>query len=156
MNWKEYKYTNSTLIKVDRLDPSALFLLYENSVRVANESNNNTLLATMEPSIWLEKISETIMEYVSHISKFPYFEIGYFYNNNWNAETHNTDELIEFDTIEELEEFIKERGKKSTFVLYYIINYVNLDTLRKYYLVKSKTLSFKAEERDKKIKNIIN
>ena len=155
MNWKEHKWINSTVIRVDRLDPSALFLLYENSLRMGNESNNNVSLASLEPSSWLEQISEVILEYVSYVSKFPCFEIGYFHNNTWNVESYNIEGFDELNSIDELKDFIKERGKKSTFVLYYIINYVDLNTMRKYWLVKSKSVSFKIDERDKKIKKIL-
>lgn len=155
MNWREHKWSNSTVIRVDRLDPSALFLLYENSVRMGNESNNNTLLASLEPSIWLEEISEVILEHVSYVSKFPCFEIGYFHNNVWKTESHNIEGFNEFDSIEELKEFIKEVGKRSTLVLYYIVNYVDLNSMRKYWVLRSKSVSFKLDERDKKIKKIL-
>jgi hypothetical protein len=154
MNWREFKF-ESTLIKVDYIDSSALGVLFENSLRMGNESNNNVMVATVTPEVWMSDIAEIILNNVSYVSKFPTFHTisyknGELERSDYQVDSHN------FDSIDDLKEFIIKKGKLSLLVVYTIIQYIDLKTLNQNWFIRYKEIIDPQTIRDKKIDYLTN
>lgn len=135
MNWKEWKSDQMAVIKVDHLESSALALLFENSYRTGNDTNNNVMVATVSPEGWLDELVPTILDYVSYVCKFPTFQISS-YRNKEILVTHLFAEKLLLNSIDEVKDFLKEKGSFSTLVIYAIIKYVDLSTLKESWAVR--------------------
>ncbi len=105
MNWREFK-PETTLVKVDYIDSSALAVLFENSLRMGNESNNNVMVATVTPEVWMSDLAETILNNVSYVTKFPNFQTISYTNGDLFATSYQVDSAT-FNTIDELKSFIR-------------------------------------------------
>jgi len=150
-NWMEFKGYQATVIPMNELDSSALFLLYDNSSRMCNESNNSVSVATVSPEVWLDDISNLVIENVSYVAKNPVFQmLSYRSTDNIHSTQYSCD-MATFDSFNELTYFIKEKGKFSTLVLFSIVKYVNLDTLVVSWGLRYKEIVDPKQIRDKKL-----
>jgi hypothetical protein len=155
MNWREFKF-ESTLIKVDYIDSSALGVLFENNLRMGNESNNNVMMATVSPEFWMSDISETILNSVSYVTKFPNFQTISYTNGELFATNYQVLDSATFNTIEELKKFIRDKGQMSLLVVYSIIQYVDLKILKTQWVIRYKEIIDPQTIRDKKIDYLTN
>jgi hypothetical protein len=155
MNWREFKF-ESTLIKVDYIDSSALAVLFENSLRMGNESNNNVMVATVTPEVWMSDIAETILNSVSYVTKFPNFQTISYANGELFATNYQALDSATFNTIEELKKFIRDKGQMSLLVVYTILQYVDLKTLTTSWLIRYREIIDPQTIRDKKIDYLTN
>jgi hypothetical protein len=155
MNWREFKF-ESTLIKVDYIDSSALGVLFENSLRMGNESNNNVMVATVTPEVWMSDIAEIILNNVSYVTKFPNFQAISYANGELFATNYQVLDSATFNTIEELKKFIRDKGQMSLLVVYTILQYVDLKTLTTSWLIRYKEIIDPQTIRDKKIDYLTN
>ena len=153
-NWHELKNCHSSVIKIDELDSSALFLLYENSVRMCNESNNNVSIATVSPSSWFDDITNTIINNVSYVCKSANFHIFTFIGPEIMTSTYLCD-LETFNSFEDMDKFIKDKSQFSTLVMFAIIKYVDLDNLTASWVVRYKQIVDQKQIRDNKIEYLI-
>lgn len=153
--WKEIKPENITLYKVDSIDISALFILYENSQRMGNESNNNVMMATVTPEVWFDDLVPTILSSVSFITKLPNFQTISVSNKDLMAQTYSCDKE-EFDSLNSLKDFLNERGTLSVLVVYSVIQYVDLKTLKPSWFLRYKEIIDPQAIRDKKINYLTN
>jgi hypothetical protein len=153
--WKEIKPENITLYKVDSIDISALFILYENSQRMGNERNNNVMMATVTPEVWFDDLVPTILSSVSFISKHPNFQTISVSNKDLMAQTYACDKE-EFDSLNSLKDFLNERGTLSVLVVYSVIQYVDLKTLKPSWFLRYKEIIDPQAIRDKKINYLTN
>jgi hypothetical protein len=153
--WKEIKPENITLYKVDSIDISALFILYENSQRMGNESNNNVMMATVTPEVWFDDLVPTILSSVSFITKLPNFQTISVSNKDLMAQTYACDKE-EFDSLNSLKDFLNERGTLSVLVVYSVIQYVDLKTLKPSWFLRYKEIIDPQAIRDKKINYLTN
>jgi len=153
--WKEIKSEQITLYKVECIDLSALFVLYDNCQRMGNENNNNVMLATVTPEVWFDDLASTILDNVSFIAKFPSFQTFSLTNKDLMVQSYTCDKA-EFETIESLKDFLIEKGRLSVFILYTVIQYVDLKTLKPSWIIRYKEIIDPQTIRDKKIDYLTN
>jgi hypothetical protein len=133
--WKEIKSEQIVLYKVDSIDLSALFILHENCHRMGNENNNNVMLATVTPEVWFDDLVPTILSNVSFITKLPGFQTVSLNGKDLVSQNWTCDKS-EFQSIDSLKDFLVEKGRLSVFILYSIIQYVDLKTLKTFLVHK--------------------
>lgn len=153
--WKENKSDKISLYKVENIDLSALFVLYENCHRMGNENNNNVMSATVTPDIWFDDLVPTILNNVSFVTKFPVFQTISLSGKDLIQQNYNCDR-DEFQSIELLKDFLIEKGRLSVFIIYSIVQYVDLTTLNKYWALRYKEIIDPQTIRDKKIDYLTN
>lgn len=153
--WKEIKSEQITLYKVDWIDLSALFVLYDNCQRMGNENNNNVMLATVTPEVWFDDLVPTILSNVSFVTKVPGFQTVSFNGKDLVAQTYTCDKS-EFQSLDSLKDFLVEKGRLSVFILYSIIQYVDLKTLKPSWFIRYKEIIDPQTIRDKKIDYLTN
>lgn len=153
--WKEFKLENIVLYKVDPVDVSALFVLYENCHRMGNENNNNVMMATVHPEIWFDDISSTILSSVSYITKFTAFETKSLHDKDLILTNYVCD-IKEFELIENLKKFLIEKGRLSILVVYSIIQCVDLKNLKTRWFIRYREIIDPQTIRDKKIDYLTN
>jgi hypothetical protein len=154
MNWRDFK-PETTLVKVDYIDSSALAFLFENSFRMGNESNNNVMVATVTPEVWMSDIAETILNNVSYVTKFPSFQTLTYKNGDLFASVYLVDSE-NFNSIDELKNFLREKGEMSLLVVYTILQYIDLKTLNQTWTLRYKEIIDPQTIRDKKIDYLTN
>lgn len=154
MNWREFK-PETTLVKVDYIDSSALAVLFENSLRMGNESNNNVMVATVTPEVWMSDLAETILNNVSYVTKFPNFQTISYTNGDLFATSYQVDSAT-FNTIDELKSFIRQKGSMSVLVIYTILQHIDLRTLTPSWFIRYKEIIDPQTIRDKKIDYLTN
>ena len=154
MNWKDFK-SDSQIIRVDFIDSTALSVLFENCLRMGNESNNNVMIATVNPEAWMSDISNTILNNVTYICKFPSFQTKTYSNDELIVTNYHT-ESKEFQSLDDLKSFIVERGRVSLLVIYIIIQYIDLRTINQTWLLRFAEIVDKKILRDKKIEYLTN
>ena len=152
---KEIKSELITLYKVEWIDLSALFILYENCQRMGNENNNNVMLATVTPEVWFDDLVPTILDNVSFITKLPTFQTFSLSDKDLLVQNYSCDKA-EFQSIESLKDFLIEKGRLSVFILYTIIQYVDLKTLKPSWTIRYKEIIDPQTIRDKKIDYLTN
>ena len=153
--WKEIKSDQITLYKVEWIDLSALFVLYDNCQRMGNENNNNVMLATVTPEVWFDDLVPTILSNVSFVTKVPGFQIISLNGKDLVAQAYTCDKS-EFQSLDSLKDFLVEKGRLSVFILYSIIQYVDLKTLKPSWFIRYKEIIDPQTIRDKKIDYLTN
>ena len=153
--WKEIKSEQVTLYKVEWIDLSALFVLYDNCQRMGNENNNNVMLATVTPEFWFDDLVPTILDNVSFITKLPGFQTVSLNGKDLVSQNWTCDKS-EFQSIDSLQDFLVEKGRLSVFILYSIIQYVDLKTLKPSWFIRYKEIIDPQTIRDKKIDYLTN
>ena len=153
--WKEIKSDQITLYKVEWIDLSALFILYENCQRMGNENNNNVMLATVTPEAWFDDLVPTILSNVSFITKVSGFQTISLNGKDLVYQDYACDKA-EFESIELLKDFLIEKGRLSVLILYYVIQHVDLKTLKPSWFIRYKEIIDPQTIRDKKIDYLTN
>lgn len=153
--WKEIKSEQITLYKVDSIDLSALFILHENCHRMGNENNNNVMLATVTPEVWFDDLVPTILNNVSFVTKFPSFQTISLNGKDLVTQTYACD-AAEFQSLDSLKDFLVEKGRLSVLILYSVIQYVDLKTLKPSWFIRYKEIIDPQTIRDKKIDYLTN
>lgn len=158
INWEAFRHDN-TVVKVERLNVTALSLLYENSLRMGDtsntlNSNSNVETATQHPSKYMDMLVECILDNVSYITKSPVFYLVEFRNGDLIQSTHHCENNT-FEDLDSLKLFLKENGQFSILVLFSIIKYVDLDKLKPFWHIKYKSIEDLEKKRDKKIDVIL-
>ena len=153
--WKEIKSDQITLYKVEWIDLSALFILYENCQRMGNENNNNVMLATVTPEAWFDDLVPTILDNVSFITKVSGFQTISLNGKDLVYQDYACDKA-EFESIELLKDFLIEKGRLSVLILYYVIQHVDLKTLKPSWFIRYKEIIDPQTIRDKKIDYLTN
>lgn len=151
--WRDWRYNDRSVCKVDSIDSSALALLLENSKRICNDNNNGVEMATLDPLSWIDVFAPIIMERVDYICKTPSFTINSYRDGTLTCYSY-TCGLSSFDSEEKLIEFLN-RKIFGIFVLFYIVKYVNLKDLTQRWDVKYCDIDESSFIRDKKINYII-
>jgi hypothetical protein len=152
--WKEIKSEQITLYKIDSIDLSALFILHENCHRMGNENNNNVMLATVTPEVWFDDLVPTILN-VSFVTKFPSFQTISLNGKDLVTQTYACD-AAEFQSLDSLKDFLVEKGRLSVLILYSVIQYVDLKTLKPSWFIRYKEIIDPQTIRDKKIEYLTN
>lgn len=128
-------------------------ILIDNCFRMGGDSNSNVRMATVDPSLWLGQLLDKHWSKISYVSSMPNFEICKI-EDNIIISKHYICLTNEFDSENSVNEFF-EKGKWKTFVLFYIIKYVDLLNLKTSYLMKYADITEKYEERDNKLEEIL-
>jgi uncharacterized protein (DUF2235 family) len=116
--------------------------------------NSNVGVATVDPSIWLGQFLDKHWSKISYVSSMPTFNIMKVEGNQIVTKNYNC--LVkEFESDDEINNFFEE-GRWKTFVMFSIIKSVDLVTLSSTYRVRYAEITEKYEERDNKIKEILN
>lgn len=152
--WKEIKSEQITLYKVEWIDLSALFILYENCQRMGNENNNNVMLATVAPEVWFDDLVPTILDNVSFITKLPNFQTFTLKNGDLFSRTWQT-EKKDFDSIELLKDFLEKDSKFEDLVLFSIVGYVDLMSMTKKWTITFTNVTDTETKRDNKIEFLV-
>jgi len=121
---------------------------------MCNESNSNVSVATASPDVWFDDVVELIIENVSYISKNNNFQFIIYDKPNLKFVEYSC-EFKEFQSIDDMKDFIQEKGQLSLFVLFSIVKYVNLDTLSVSWGVRYKEVLDNQQIRDNKIEYLI-
>ena len=152
--WNDWKSSDVMVYKLDKLESSALAVLYENSKRMCNESNNNVEVATVSPKSYFDEIADDILDNVSYVTRLPAFHmLSYKYPEV--VSVAYTCEYERFESIEDLKKFF-EKGKFATIILYSIVKYVDLILLKSYFIIRYKEVIDPQRVRDSKIDYITN
>jgi len=128
-------------------------VLIDNCYRMGSE-NNNVRMATVDPSIWLGQFLDKHWSKISYVTSMIAFNIMKVEGNQIVTKNYNC-LTKEFVTDDEINDFF-EKGKWKTFVMFSIIKSVDLVTLSSTYKIKYADITEKYEERDNKIKEILN
>lgn len=128
-------------------------ILIDNCYRMGGD-NSNVGVATVDPSIWLGQFLDKHWSKISYVSSMPTFNIMKVEGNQIVTKNYNC--LVkEFESDDEINNFFEE-GRWKTFVMFSIIKSVDLVTLSSTYRVRYADITEKYEERDNKIKEILN
>jgi len=128
-------------------------VLIDNCYRMGSE-NSNVRMATVDPSIWLGQFLDKHWSKISYVTSMIAFNIMKVEGNQIVTKNYNC-LTKEFVTDDEINDFF-EKGKWKTFVMFSIIKSVDLVTLSSTYKIKYADITEKYEERDNKIKEILN
>ena len=128
-------------------------VLIDNCYRMGSE-NNNVRMATVDPSIWLGQFLDKHWSKISYVTSMIAFNIMKVEGNQVITKNYNC-LTKEFVTDDEINDFF-EKGRWKTFVMFSIIKSVDLVTLSSTYKIKYADITEKYEERDNKIKEILN
>jgi len=153
--WKEIKSDQITLYKVDPIDLSTLFILYENCNRMGNESNNNVMIATVTPEAWFDDLVPTILNNVSFVTKLPSFQTISINGKDFIYSSYTCDKAT-FDSIDSLKEFLIQKGRLSVLIIYSIVQNVDLKSLNSFWLIRYKEIIDPQTIREKKIDYLTN
>jgi len=116
--------------------------------------NSNVGVATVDPSIWLGQFLDKHWSKISYVTSMPTFNIMKVEGNQIVTKNYNC-LTKEFESDVEINDFF-EKGRWKTFVIFSIIKSVDLVTLSSTYRVRYAEITEKYEERDNKIKEILN
>ena len=122
---------------------------------MGNENNNNVMLATVTPEFWFDDLVPTILDNVSFITKLPGFQTVSLNGKDLVSQNWTCDKS-EFQSIDSLKDFLVEKGRLSVFILYSIIQYVDLKTLKPSWFIRYKEIIDPQTIRDKKIDYLTN
>ncbi len=128
-------------------------VLIDNCYRMGND-NSNIRMATVDPSIWLGQFLDKHWSKISYVTSMIAFNIMKVEGNQIVTKNYNC-LTKEFVTDDEINDFF-EKGRWKTFVMFSIIKSVDLVTLNSTYKIKYADITEKYEERDNKIKEILN
>ena len=128
-------------------------ILIDNCFRMGND-NSNVRVATVDPSLWLGQFLDKHWNRISYVTSVPTFNIMKVEDNQLISKNYNC-VMKEFESDELINEFF-EKGIWKTFVIFSIIKHVELVTLSSTYRVRYADITEKYEERDNKIKEILN
>lgn len=153
MNLKDL---NSSILHINRHDISSLSLFITNSERMGDStytptSNNNVEIATMNPNLYIYDIIEYIIDYVDYITKSPAFSLTTYENSEFRQMNYNCEFSRQLDTIEDVKDFLKEKGEFNLLILFSIVKYVDLVNLKPYFKISYKSIEDKIISRDKKL-----
>jgi hypothetical protein len=139
-----------SLYKVSEKDLTALFMLYENCVRMGNDSNLNVQIATISTESWFTDLAETIINNVSFVTKTPNFQTLTLNNGDLVSQTWQTEKL-DFVSIDLLKDFLEKGSKFEDLVLFSIVGYVDLMSMTKKWTIRFANITDKETKRDNKI-----
>ena len=128
-------------------------VLIDNCYRMGND-NSNVRMATVDPSLWLGQFLDKHWSKISYVTSMAAFNIMKVEGNQVITRNYNC-LTKEFESDAEINDFF-EKGRWKTFVIFSIIKSVDLLTLSSTYRVKYADITEKYEERDNKIKEILN
>jgi hypothetical protein len=128
-------------------------VLIDNCYRMGND-NINVRMATVDPSLWLGQFLDKHWSKISYVTSMAAFNIMKVEGNQVITRNYNC-LTKEFESDVEINDFF-EKGRWKTFVIFSIIKSVDLVTLSSTYRVKYADITEKYEERDNKIKEILN
>lgn len=153
MNLKDL---NSSILHINRHDISSLSLFIMNSERMGDStytltSNSNVEIATMNPNLYIYDIIEYIIDYVDYITKSTAFSLTTYENSEFRQMNYNCEFSRQLDTIEDVKDFLKEKGEFNLLILFSIVKYVDLVNLKPYFKITYKSIEDKIISRDKKL-----
>jgi hypothetical protein len=128
-------------------------VLIDNCFRMGND-NINVRMATVDPSLWLGQFLDKHWTRISYVTSMPSFNIMKVEENKIISKNYNCISK-EFESDELINDFF-EKGRWKTFVMFSIIKSVDLLTLSSSYRIRYADITEKYEERDNKIKEILN
>ncbi len=128
-------------------------ILIENCFKMGGD-NSNVRMATVDPTLWLGQFLDQNWSRISYVTSLPSFDILKVVSNNITSKRYSVDTL-ELESDEMLNEFL-EKGRWKTLVIFSIVKYVDLVTLSTSYRLRFADITEKYEERDNKIKEILN
>lgn len=128
-------------------------ILIDNCLRMGKEDNNNVIMATVDPSLWLPEFLDKHWNKISYVSNNPSFGITKVEGGRIILKNYRVDS-IKFDTDEEIDEFFN-KGKWKKFVLFSIVKHANLSIMKTHYSIRYSDITEKFEERDNKINEIL-
>jgi hypothetical protein len=128
-------------------------VLIDNCYRMGND-NVNVRMATVDPSLWLGQFLDKHWSKISYVTSMAAFNIMKVEGNQVITKNYNCLNK-EFESDDEINDFF-EKGRWKTFVMFSIIKSVDLVTLSSTYRVRYADITEKYEERDNKIKEILN
>lgn len=153
MNLKDL---NTSILHINRQDISSLSLFISNSERMGDStytptSNINVEIATMNPILYIHDIIEDIIDYVDYITKSPSFSLTSYENGEFKQMNYYCEYSNQLNTIEDVKDFLKEKGEFNLLILFSIVKYVDLINLKPYFKISYKSIEDKIISRDKKL-----
>jgi hypothetical protein len=92
---------------------------------------------------------------VSFVTKFPSFQTISLNGKDLVTQTYACD-AAEFQSLDSLKDFLVEKGRLSVLILYSVIQYVDLKTLKPSWFIRYKEIIDPQTIRDKKIEYLTN
>lgn len=142
-----------TIYPISEYNLEGIKILIDNCMRMGKESNSNVKLATIDPSIWLGDLLDKHWDKISYVSINVSFEVMKVEDGKIIQKQYRVD-TIKFDTEKEVDNFF-DKGKWKKFVLFSIVKYANLSTMKAFYSIRYSDITEKFEERDNKINSIL-
>jgi hypothetical protein len=127
-------------------------ILIDNCFRMGSD-NSNVRMATVDPSLWLDKFLNKNWNRISYVSSTPSFNITKVVDNKIVSKHYNT-ETKQFESEDIINEFF-ESGRWKSFVIFSIVKYVDVVSLSISYHVRYADITEKYEERDNKLEEIL-
>ena len=127
-------------------------ILIDNCFRMGGD-NNNVRMATVDPSLWLDKFLNKNWNRISYVSSTPSFNITKVVDNKIVSKHYNT-ETKQFESEDIINEFF-ESGRWKSFVIFSIVKYVDVVSMSISYHVRYADITEKYEERDNKLEEIL-
>jgi len=127
-------------------------ILYNNSMRMGHD-NINIEVASINPSLWMGDILDKHWTKIAYVCALPFFSIMKVDGDNI-VEKQYTSTTDRFNTDKELDTFF-DQGTWKRFVLFSIVKYADLSTMRTHYMVRYADITEKFEYRDNKINDIL-
>jgi hypothetical protein len=152
--WNDLRTDLDSIIKVDNFHSSALGLLYDNCLRMCNETNSNVEMATLSPNKWFGELVPYIITNVDYVSKSTNFMIKSYSRGELYCYSYSCG-YRRFETWEDMIGFF-EVNRFTVLVLFSVNKFVNLDTLVSEWVIKYSEIEIPEEIRNKKIDYIIN
>lgn len=144
--------SNITVYPVSQFNLEGIKILIDNCKRIGDK-NNNVAVATVDPIVWMCDLLDKHWDKISFVSTKPTFNILQVKSNKLVSTNYKTIS-INFDSMEELDEFFN-KSQFKTFVLFSLVKYVNLSSMKSYCVLRYCDITEKYEERDKKINKIL-
>jgi hypothetical protein len=149
----EIKNTDVQIFPITEDNLDGLFILFSNCIKSGSTNNSNIKFATLHPTLWLGELMDKYYKYIRYVCNSPNFRVSKIEDSElktFNYSCQNV-ELQE----NELESFFIENKFKKV-VVYHIVKYLDCVSLRSYYSIRYADMTEKYEERDLKIKEILN
>lgn len=131
----------------------AIKILIHNCFERGKSDPSNVELVSINPNIWLSDFINKNIEFIKMVSTGPSFSILKSENDNLFYKNYHC-ESIKMKNDIELEEFFRKNEWKSL-VIFTIVKIADLRTMKSWYNIRYADITEEYEQRDKKIKKIL-
>ena len=141
-----------SLYPISEYNLEAIKILIDNC-SMSNQENHNVRLATIDTSLWLGDFLDKYWDRISYVCTVPKFEVLKFEGNEIVTKPYDVRNET-FNNESELELFFND-GRWKKFVIYKIVKFADLSTMKTFYTIRYADITEKYEIRDNKINLVL-